>query len=364
MSDPLLLTKIPIDGYDAHVGRELFEQAHILVRAVAPAHRYAIISDANVAPLYASRLADAIGAPDTQLFTIPAGESLKTRERWASLTDALLAAGFGRDSAILALGGGVIGDLAGFVAATYMRGIPFVQIPTTLLAMIDASIGGKTGVDTAAGKNLVGAFHRPRTVLVDPSVLVTLPREQLCSGVAEAIKHGAIVDAAYYQSVSITLPALLDDPASDAMLDLIIRSITIKASVVRADEYEAGVRRILNFGHTLGHAIESESGYRLLHGEAIAIGMVLEAELGERLGVTVAGTAHQLRATIARAGLPVAIPKELIATRILAATRSDKKARDGVVEYALVAEIGRAIAGVRAPDEMVLQVLTQSGNTQ
>ena len=354
---------ITVDSYDAHVGTGLLERAGEIIRTVAPAHRYAIISDDNVAPLYAARLRTSLGVAQTELFTIPPGESHKTREQWARLTDALLAAGFGRDSTILALGGGVVGDLAGFVAATYMRGIPFVQLPTTLLAMIDASIGGKTGVDTVAGKNLVGAFHRPRAVIADSSVLATLPANHLRSGLAEAVKHGAIADAHYYGSIDGWLPSILTHPGED-FRELIARSIEIKASIVRQDEREGGIRRNLNFGHTLGHAIESESGYSLLHGEAIAIGMVLEAKLGESLGVTAPGTVARLRGTLHKAGLPIATPKSLEANRILAATRSDKKAREGVVEYALIAEIGRAIVGVRAPDETVLEMLTQDANAQ
>ena len=357
-------SSINVGSYDVHVSAGLLDRAGEIIRAAAPAHRYVIISDANVAPLYAARLRDAVGSAQSELLTIPAGEAEKTREQWSHLTDSLLSAGVGRDSTILALGGGVIGDLAGFVAATYMRGIPFVQLPTTLLAMIDASIGGKTGVDTPAGKNLVGAFHRPRAVIADPAVLATLPPNHLRSGIAEAVKHGAIADAAYYAATNTELPTLLANPASSAMRSLIIRSIEIKASIVLQDEREGGIRRNLNFGHTLGHAIESESAYRLLHGEAIAIGMVLEAQLGERLGVTAPGTANRLRDTLTRAELPVTIPKDLDLKRILLATHGDKKAREGVTEYALVAEIGRAIAGVRAPDETVLEVLTQSGSAQ
>ena len=347
-------SSINVGSYDVHVGAGLLDRAGEIIRTAAPAHRYVIISDANVAPLYAARLRDAVGSAQSELLTIPAGEAHKTRELWSHLTDDLLAAGYGRDTTIL----------AGFVAATYMRGIPFVQLPTTLLAMIDASIGGKTGVDTPAGKNLVGAFHRPRAVIADPAVLATLPPNHLRSGIAEAVKHGAIADAAYYAATNTELPALLANPASSAMRSLIIRSIEIKASIVLQDEREGGIRRNLNFGHTLGHAIESESGYRLLHGEAIAIGMVLEALLGERLGVTASGTAKRLRDTLTRAELPATIPKDLDLKRILLATHGDKKAREGATEYALVAEIGRAIAGVRAPDETVLEVLTQSVSAQ
>jgi 3-dehydroquinate synthase len=358
------VSEIGVDSYAVHVGAGLLDRAGEIVRETAPAHRYALISDANVAPLYAPQLREAMGAASSELFTIPAGEAHKTREQWAQLTDALLAAGFGRDTTVLALGGGVIGDLAGFVAATYMRGIPFVQLPTTLLAMIDASIGGKTGVDTGAGKNLVGAFHRPRAVIADPAVLASLPAKHLRAGLAEAVKHGAIADALYYDQIDGALPSILAATHGEAMRALIVRSVEIKAGIVLQDEREGGIRRNLNFGHTLGHAIESESGYRMLHGEAIAIGMVLEAQLGERLGVTAPGTSDRLRDTLTHAELPVSIPKDLAARRILSATRGDKKAREGVTEYALVAEIGRAIAGVRAPDETVLQVLTQSGGGQ
>ncbi len=358
------MSEIGIDSYAVHIGDGLLERAGDIIRSSARAHRYAIISDSNVAPLYAERLRNAAGRESTEVFTIPAGEEHKTRERWSALTDALLAAGFGRDTTILALGGGVVGDLAGFVAATYMRGVPFVQLPTTLLAMIDASIGGKTGVDTAAGKNLVGAFHRPRAVIADPAVLATLPANHLRSGLAEAVKHGAIADAAYYKKIDAALPSILAASDDAALRTLIVRSVEIKAGIVLQDEREGGLRRNLNFGHTLGHAIELESGYTMLHGEAIAIGMILEAQLGERLGVTAAGTMQFLRDTLTRAELPVAIPSGFDAARILSATRGDKKARDGVIEYALLAEIGRAVAGVRAPDEMVLDLLTQSASAQ
>lgn len=355
---------VPVGSYEVHVGTGLLDRAAQIIRTAAPAHRYAIISDQNVAPLYAARVRDALGAAQTELFTVPAGESEKSRAQWTRLTDAMLAAGVGRDATILALGGGVVGDLAGFVAATYMRGIPFVQLPTTLLAMIDASIGGKTGVDTPAGKNLVGAFHRPRAVIVDPSVLATLPANHLRAGLAEAIKHGAIADAAYFLRVDDSLPSLLASPDDDAMRAIILRSIEIKARIVEQDEREGGIRRTLNFGHTLGHAVESESRYSVLHGEAIAIGMVLESLLGERLGITAPGTALRMREIVRRAGLPDVVPGGLDPNEILAATRIDKKARAGAVEYALISEIGRAVAGVRAPDETVLQILAQNVHSQ
>ena len=269
---------VALPTYRVTIAAGALGRAADVVHEVASAHRYAIITDANVGPLYAAPLRATLGESRTEVLTIPAGEAHKTRDSWASLTDELLTRGFGRDSTIVALGGGVVGDLAGFVAATFMRGVPFVQIPTSLLAMIDASVGGKTGVDTAAGKNLVGAFHQPAAVIVDTSVLETLPRDHLRAGMAEAIKHGVLADAAYFARIETALPALLDaEPA--ATLETVARSVEIKADVVRADEREHGRRKTLNLGHTLGHALEHVSGYSLLHGEAVAIGMVMAFDL-------------------------------------------------------------------------------------
>jgi 3-dehydroquinate synthase len=314
------------------------------VAEVARAHRYAVVTDSNIAPHYADELVASL-APlgGSSLHVVPAGETHKTRAEWARLTDELLAAGCGRDTTIVALGGGVVGDLAGFVAATFMRGVPVVQCPTSLLAMIDASIGGKTGVDTPAGKNLVGAFHPPAVVLADVGTLRTLPEAHRRAGLAEAIKHGVVADAGYFGRLEAALPALLaGDPAST--LDAVTRSVEIKSDVVTSDTHERGRRKILNFGHTLGHAVEQVSGYALLHGEAIAIGMVLEATLAERMGIAERGTSQVIERVVARAGLPTAVPASLAADEILRATKLDKKARAGAVEYALPSRIG-AMAG-------------------
>lgn len=333
-----------------------------LLARYGAAHRYAIISDSTVAELYGGPVLAALrGAGQTaDLFPFPAGEAHKTRASWASLSDALLGAGFGRDAAVVALGGGVVGDLAGFVAATYMRGLPWVQVPTTLLSMVDASIGGKTGVDTPMGKNLIGAFHPPRLVIADPEVLRTLPAAQLRSGLAEAVKHGVIADAGHLDWIESYAEALLAASA-EPLQQLILRSIEIKASIVGRDERESGPRKLLNFGHTLGHALESASGFGLLHGEAISIGMVLEARLGEAIGVTAAGTADRLRRVLEAVGLPVAVPVGLDPEQILALTRSDKKARGGQAEYALIAALGRGAGQERwswpVPDEAVRKLL-------
>jgi 3-dehydroquinate synthase len=353
---------ISLGTYDVLVAPGALARLGEIVEAVAPAHRYAIVTDDQVGPRYAERVVAALGSDQTRTYVIPAGEAHKTREQWASLTDAMLADGYGRDSTVIALGGGVVGDLAGFVAATFMRGIPVVQVPTTLLAMIDASVGGKTGVDTPAGKNLVGAFHQPSAVVADPEVLATLPREQMRAGLAEALKHGVIADAAHFEQVLALAANLLDGKIDDDTVDLVATSVEIKADVVRRDEREGGVRKTLNFGHTLGHAIEALSGYRLLHGQAVAIGMVFESEMAEHMGIATSGTATQVRAGVNHLGLPSTKPADQSVDRILAATRSDKKARGGEVEYALPSRIGAMAGadrgyGIRVPDDIVREVL-------
>ncbi|HET8654201.1 MAG TPA: 3-dehydroquinate synthase [Longimicrobiaceae bacterium] len=332
--------------YDILIGAGLFSRLAVLSRKHCEEHRYAIVADDRVADLYGARAVrgfEEAGA-GASLFTFRAGEANKNRATWADLTDRMLAAGMGRDTGVIALGGGVTGDLAGFVAATYMRGLPVVQVPTTLLAMIDSSVGGKTGVDTAAGKNLVGAFLQPRLVLADPEVLATLPVAEVRAGLAEAIKHGAIADEAYFDWISGSLSALLAGDV-EVLSRLIRRSVEIKAEVVGRDEREAGPRKMLNFGHTFGHAVEALSGFRLLHGEAIAIGMAIEARLGERLGITAAGTADRLARVLSAAGLPTRLPTGMEPRAVVEATRSDKKARGGRVEYALLERIGAASAG-------------------
>jgi 3-dehydroquinate synthase len=323
-----------------------------------------LITDSNVGPLYAKKVAAQLDSDAVDTLTIPAGESNKTREVWSRLTDEMLAKGYGRDAAVIALGGGVVGDLAGFVAATFMRGIPIIQVPTTLLAMIDASIGGKTAVDTPAGKNLVGAFHAPAAVLVDPQVLATLPLRELRAGFAEALKHGVIADEPYLNDVANRASGLLaaDGAKGDSMSSLIVRSVEIKADIVSRDEREEGLRQILNFGHTIGHAVELVSGYSLLHGEAVAIGMALESELAEHIGLAQTGTAATVSSALQSAGLPTALPSGSDGDAVIEAMRSDKKGRSGRTRFALPLRIG-AMAGadtgwtVSVSDDQLREVL-------
>ena len=335
-----------------------------IVEATAPAHRYAIITDSNVRPLYAGRVAEQFEKEAADILMIPAGESNKTRDAWARLTDQMLARGFGRDSTVIALGGGVVGDLAGFVAATFMRGIPVVQVPTTLLAMVDASIGGKTGVDTFAGKNLVGAFHPPAAVVIDPQTLATLALRELRAGIAEIVKHGVIADEPYLRGVARTVPEILSTggQTSDSMLALIVRSVEIKADIVSRDEREDGLRKTLNFGHTIGHAVELASGYSLLHGEAVAIGMALEARLAERIGLAAPGTAAAISDTLKLAELPTELPEGFDRKAIFEAMRLDKKGLSGMTRFALPLRVG-AMAGeetgwtVSVTDDQLREVL-------
>jgi 3-dehydroquinate synthase len=343
-----------VAGYRARIAAGALDDVGPVCATVARAYTYAVITDEHVAPHWLRRVLESLerAAPDSVAVThvIAAGEAQKTRETWTALTDWMLSAGCGRDTTVVALGGGVVGDLAGFVAATYMRGVPVVQVPTSLLAMVDAAIGGKTGVDTPAGKNLVGAFHQPAAVLIDPATLHTLAPAHVRAGMAEVLKHGAIADAAYFDDaaelagrVHRALQAADPFPWDSAEVTaLIARSVDIKADVVRRDEREAGRRQILNAGHTVAHALELVTEYRGLHGEAVAVGLVAEARIAERAGMARSGTAARLASALGAAGLPTALPDGVGADALMAAMRTDKKARGGRVAFALLSDVGQA----------------------
>jgi 3-dehydroquinate synthase len=352
-------------GYPVLVGVGLLSQLHRVLEEHAVARRYAVISDDRVASLHGhpvmERLRDA--GLDASLFTFPAGEASKTRDSWSILTDEMLEAGFGRDSCVVAVGGGVTTDLAGFVAATYLRGIPVVQVPTSYLAMIDASVGGKTGVDVGAGKNLVGAFHPPRAVVADTEVLRTLPRGERAQGLVEAFKHGAILDAGYFGDLESRMRGLLDADA-DMAADAVLRSVEIKDSVVGEDELEGGYRQILNFGHTLGHALEAASKYALGHGSAVALGMILEAEIGERLGVTEPGTRERLASVLDTLVEPA---RGLDVEAAVPFLRTDQKVRAGRPRVVLLRKVGEVDQGDgwshEVAESVLVDVLTTGAET-
>jgi len=340
----------PERAYPVHVARGAFARLGELVAEVAAAGRCAVLADANVASLYGEAAVasiEAAGLP-ARLSTFPAGEASKSRAIWAELTDRLLTAGLGRDGLVVALGGGVTGDLAGFVAATYMRGVPLVAVPTSLMAMLDSGLGGKTGVDTPAGKNLVGAFHHPRLVIVDPDLLSTLPRRHLRAGLAEGVKTAAVLAADLFGFIENSAKELRDgDPAClDRLIEACVRH---KAEIVAADPEEAGRRQVLNFGHTAGHALEVLSGYTLLHGEAVAVGMRIESRLGEAMGVTKPGTAGRLATVLDAVGLPGTLAGLAAGDAsgggpdvevLLEAASTDKKARGGAIRWVLLQRIG------------------------
>jgi 3-dehydroquinate synthase len=330
-------------AYPIHIGAGLLDDAYLYAPYVS-GKRVAVVTNPVVAPLYLDRVRRAVeqaGQPMV-VIVVEDGEQAKS---WATLDrvfDALLAAHCGRDAVIVALGGGVVGDLAGFAAATYQRGIPFIQVPTTLLAQVDSSVGGKTAINHARGKNMVGAFHQPLAVIADVATLDTLPDRELRAGLAEVIKHGFVLDPEFVGWLEANIDKLL---ARDrvALAHAVRRSCELKAQVVAADEREAGLRAILNFGHTFGHAIEAGVGYgEWLHGEAVATGMVIAAELSARAGTLRRGDADRIRALIARAGLPVQGPN-LPVERYLELMQVDKKAAGGKVRFVLLEGFGRAV---------------------
>jgi len=349
-------------SYPIIIGEGLLESRCEPLCALAEGRQVAIVTNPTVAAHYLAPLRAQLEPVATALVEVqlPDGEQYKTWESLNRVFDALLAAHFDRRSLVVALGGGVIGDTAGFAAAVYQRGIDFVQVPTTLLAQVDSSVGGKTAVNHPAGKNMIGAFHQPRLVLADVGTLRSLPPREIAAGLAEMLKHGAIADPAYLGSLERDMARQAAcEPA--AMVAAVARSCEIKAQVVAADEREGGLRAILNFGHTFGHAIEAGLGYgQWLHGEAVGAGMVMAAELSTRLGLLAAPERDRLVAAIAAAGLPVAGPAWPVA-RYLELMQVDKKAEQGVPKFVLLEGLGRAVVR-RAPEaEVVASIAAHLG---
>lgn len=298
-----------------------------------------VVSDENVAPLHAQRLLQALRQAGLQpgLFTLPVGETFKTLESVQSLWQAFLQAGLDRHSLVFALGGGVIGDLTGFAAATFMRGIRWAALPSTLLAMVDASLGGKTGFDLPQGKNLIGAFYPPALVLADPGLLATLPPAEFTSGMAEVVKHGMLADPLLFEQTGRGARW-----ARENLSTWLPSALAVKIKFIESDPYERAERALLNLGHTLGHAVELVSGFRLRHGEAVAIGLAGEAHLAQRLGLCQASLPQAVCAVLQSQGLPIEIPPSLAREDLLAAMRHDKKKRGNSLLFALPREIGRA----------------------
>ena len=347
-------------SYDILIGMGLLPRLGSQCARLGLSPRCAIISDTNVAPLYAKPAQQTLQQAgfNPTLITVPAGETAKSLKTVQACYDQLAAQRLERKSFIVALGGGVVGDLAGFVAATYLRGIAFVQVPTTLLAQVDSSVGGKVGVNLRAGKNLVGAFYQPRLVLCDLDTLATLPQREYRAGLAEVIKYGIIYDAALFRRLERSLPGLLNKEPK-TLAAVVARCCEIKAEVVRQDETEGGLRAILNFGHTIGHALEAISHYgKYLHGEAISIGQVAAAELSARTLGLAAAEVERITDLLRRAGLPTDLklgPAQQ--EKVLTAMQLDKKVSGGEVKFVLARRIGKVEFGQKVPAALLREVI-------
>lgn len=346
-------------GYDILIGAGVIESAGEVISGACRGRSAAIVTNRRIGELYAERLVKSLEAAgiSTQTIVVPSGERYKTLSTVSGIYERLLDMKIDRGGIVIGLGGGIVGDMAGFAAASFLRGIDFVQVPTSLLAQVDASIGGKTGVNLSRGKNLVGAFHQPRAVLIDLSVLGTLPRREFRSGLAEILKHGIIRDVGYFSYLEANILSILKlEP--DALEHTIERSCEIKADVVRQDEREAGLRRILNYGHTVGHAVERLTGYRKYkHGEAVAIGMVTMAVLAGVLKTASPDLLDRVLNMVKNSGLPYTLPEGVESSEIVSAIGLDKKVAYGKLNAVMVDSIGEAYVTDRIPAEAWLEAL-------
>jgi 3-dehydroquinate synthase len=343
--------ELPDRTYPIRIGEDLLRREDAFGDVIAGRDVF-VVSDTRVAGHYLERLFDALGSTRVQSHLLEEGEDQKTLANWSAVLDQLAAGAFNRDAVIVALGGGVVGDLAGFAAASYQRGISFVQVPTTLLAQVDASVGGKTGVNHPVGKNLVGAFHQPLAVIADVTTLATLDDRQYRSGIAEVVKYGVGLDAEFFKWLDINMPGLVNrDPA--VVVEAVGRCCRIKADIVAADEREAGCRALLNLGHTFGHAIETATGFgQWLHGEAVSMGLVLAARLSRELALIDGQAVERVRCLLDRAGLPVE-PPPIDIEQIISLMQMDKKVKSGRTRFIVIDALGRS----RVTDEISVDQL-------
>jgi 3-dehydroquinate synthase len=351
------------NSYDIVIGEGVLTLIPEDLKKTGLAHRFAIITDSNVDRLYGKKLLEGFekAGLNAMIISFPAGESHKNRETKARIEDCMLGERFGRDSAVVALGGGVAGDIAGFVAATYARGLPYIQVPTTLVACVDSSIGGKTAVDTPHGKNLIGAFHQPWRVYIDVNTLLTLQEKEIREGLAEVIKYGVIRDEELFSYLEGNMERIFSRD-KEALTHIIKRGCEIKGEVVELDERESNLRKILNFGHTVGHAVENLSDYSITHGEAISIGMVAEGKLAVRMGLWKEWEQKRLTALISDAGLPTQIPEHMKIRDITDTMKLDKKSRGGKIEMALPRTVGSMVEidgsyGIKIEDSLIANAM-------
>lgn len=329
-------------SYPIYIGEGLLDRKELLTRHIR-GKQVLIVTNETVAPLYASRLLQSLSEFQVDQVVLPDGERFKTLETLNSIFDALLTARHNRTTTLIALGGGVVGDMTGFAAACYQRGVDFIQIPTTLLSMVDSSVGGKTGVNHPLGKNMIGAFYQPRCVLADTALLQTLPSRELSAGIAEVIKYGLISDYEFFVWLEENMDALMDS-RPDALAYAVERSCENKAGVVAQDEHEGGIRAILNLGHTFGHAIETAQGYgNWLHGEAVSAGMAMAADLSRRRGAISVDDFTRITTLLKRANLPVKAPADMTPAQFVELMGVDKKVLDGRLRLVLLEAMGKAL---------------------
>jgi 3-dehydroquinate synthase len=358
-----IVVNLPADSgdrsYSIHIGNGILKQPGLFLGRL-PQKRVAVVSNTTVAPLYMEILRKALEGHDVISLPIvlPDGEEHKNSHTLNGIYDSLLTNRCERGTCIIALGGGVVGDLAGFAAATYLRGVPFIQVPTTLLAQVDSSVGGKTGINHPLGKNMIGAFYQPRAVIADTATLETLPDRELRAGVAEIIKYGLIRDFSFLQWIEENIGRLLTREA-DALIEAVRRSCINKASVVEADEHESGVRALLNLGHTFGHAIENAAGYGTwLHGEAVAMGTMLAAELSLRMHLISEADVRRIRQLYEKAGLPFTAP-DLGMSEYMRLMGLDKKVVGGKIRFVLLEGLGNAVVRSDVPIPVLTETLTE-----
>ena len=347
-------------SYDIFIKGGILDSVGTGLKEIITPGRCAVVTNPTVGPLYAGRLKESLkGAGfDPLIIEVPDGEEYKNLEEIGKILDVLVENKLERTSPIIALGGGVIGDMTGFVAASYLRGVPYIQVPTTLLSQVDSSVGGKTGVNHRLGKNLIGAFYQPKGVFIDPEVLSTLDERELRSGMAEVVKYGVIWDEAFFTLLEESSTSLYS--LDDLIVDVIERSCTIKSEVVKEDERESGIRAILNFGHTIGHAIESLTGYRnITHGEGVSIGMVMAADLSHRLGRCSCEDAERVRGLVDSLGL-MSTPPPFSTDEMIKAIKGDKKVISGEIRFVLMNSIGDVV--IEAVEEGDIRALLDGVN--
>jgi len=357
---PVHLDKETSSSYDIYIGTAIIDRMGLLATKQNWAARYLIVTDSTVAALHGAgvqkTLAE-VGLP-ADIIDFPPGEASKAFQTVVGICEQLMEHGIDRTSALIALGGGVVGDITGFAASIYMRGIPYLQVPTTLLAQVDSSMGGKTGIDLSTGKNILGTFYQPKGVFIDLAFLKTLPLQELRNGLTEIVKYGIIDDPQLFGTLETRADAIKNqDP--DLLTEIVTRSCTIKKGVIEIDETEQGIRRILNFGHTVGHAIETESSYAVPHGDAVSMGMAAETILSERMGYLSADERSRICALIGTLGLPQRIPPDLSPQGIAACMKGDKKKAGDVLNIVLLKKIGLPFVTHAVPEDLIMQTIEE-----